>query len=353
MTFSRLAMPTRSQNVRMDSGVNPRRRSPLMVGMRGSSPPVDVPLFYQLQEFALGHDRVVEVQPGELDLSAREDAELFDEPLVERAVDFKLQRAQGVRDVLDGIALPMREVVHRIDAPIVAGAVVVGPLDAVQQGVPHVHVGVGHVNLGAQHAVSVRMHAIAHFLEELEVLFDRAITVGAVGAGMCRGALLGGHVLSTLVVNVCLALADQVHRKIVELFEVIAGVMFSTIPLVSEPGNIPPDGIDILLVFLFGVGVVKSEVDEAIVLLCQPETEADGLGVPDVQVPVRFRRETGVDAVVLTGSEVVDNDLLDEVKGGSLRVCAVVLVAGGLGHGANLSCAVRPHSPFGAVRARV
>ena len=38
--------------------------------------------------------------------------------------------------------------------------------------------------------------------------------------------------------------------------------------------------------------------------------------MPDVQVPVRFRRETGVDAVVLARSEVVDDDLLDEVKGG-------------------------------------
>ena len=43
MMFSRLAMPTRSQKVRMDSGVNPRRRNPLMVGIRGSSQPSTCP----------------------------------------------------------------------------------------------------------------------------------------------------------------------------------------------------------------------------------------------------------------------------------------------------------------------
>ena len=39
MMLSFLATPTRSQKSRSASGVNPRRRRPTMVGMRGSSQP--------------------------------------------------------------------------------------------------------------------------------------------------------------------------------------------------------------------------------------------------------------------------------------------------------------------------
>ena len=39
MTPSRLATPMRVANSRIDSGVYPRRRSPEMVGIRGSSQP--------------------------------------------------------------------------------------------------------------------------------------------------------------------------------------------------------------------------------------------------------------------------------------------------------------------------
>ena len=57
-----------------------------------------------------------------------------------------------------------------IDAPIVSGSVVVGPLDAVEQRVPHVRVVVRHVDFGAQHAMAIGMDAVPHFLEEAQVL---------------------------------------------------------------------------------------------------------------------------------------------------------------------------------------
>ena len=50
----------------------------------------------------------------------------------------------------------MGVVVHRVDAPGVARAVVVRVLDAVQQRIAQVHVWRGHVDLGAQHVLAVR-----------------------------------------------------------------------------------------------------------------------------------------------------------------------------------------------------
>jgi hypothetical protein len=50
--------------------------------------------------------------------------EVFDHPVVERAVHLELQRAQRVGDALERVLQRVREVVHGIDAPGVAGAVV-------------------------------------------------------------------------------------------------------------------------------------------------------------------------------------------------------------------------------------
>ena len=305
-------------------------------GHSGVVPPVHDAVLHQGQEFPLGHDRVVEVEAGKFNLSAREDAELLDEPLVQGAVDFEFQRAQAVGDVFDGVTLTVGEIVHRIEAPIVSGSVVVGPLDAVEQRVPHVHVGVRHVDFGAQHAMAIGMDAVPHFLEEAQVLLYRTVAVGAVGSGRGGRPLLRGHLLGGLMIHVGLAELDEFDGKAIELFEMVAGVELTAIPVISEPRHIPTDGVHVFLVLLFGIGVVEAEVDEALVFLGEPEGEADGLGVPDVQVSIGLRRESRVDALVLARLQVVGDDLLDEMQGGSF-----LLFLGRrrvlFGHGANLS----------------
>ena len=67
----------------------------------------------------------------------------------------------------------MREVVHRIDAPRVAGAMVMRAADAVEHRVAHVDVRRRHVDLRAQHVRAVRELAGAHAREQVEVLLDR------------------------------------------------------------------------------------------------------------------------------------------------------------------------------------
>ena len=84
----------------------------------------------------------------------------------------------------------VREVVHRIDAPLVAGAVMLGVQDAVHHRVAHVEVGRRHVDLGAQGARAVGELAGLHAREQVEVLLDGAVAVRALLAGLgeaCRG----------------------------------------------------------------------------------------------------------------------------------------------------------------------
>ena len=86
--------------------------------------------------------------------------------------------------------LPVRVVVHRIDAPLVAGAVMLGVQDAVHHRVAHVEVGRRHVDLGAQRARAVRKLARLHAREQVEVLFDGAIAVRALLAGLGQRAAI-------------------------------------------------------------------------------------------------------------------------------------------------------------------
>jgi hypothetical protein len=50
--------------------------------------------------------------------------------------------------------------------------------------------------------------------------------------------------------------------------------------------------IDVLLFFLFRIGVVEAHVTRAAIVACQAEVQTDRFGVAEVQVAVGLRRET-------------------------------------------------------------
>ena len=153
MMLSFLATPTRSQKSRIASGVN---AAPAQADDRRHArivPARDVLLDDELQQLALAHHRVGQVEAGELDLlRARRHRQVGEQPVVERPVILELERAQRVRDLLDGVRDRMRVVVDRIDRPLVAGAMVRDAPHAIEHRVAHVDVRRRHVDLRAQHA---------------------------------------------------------------------------------------------------------------------------------------------------------------------------------------------------------
>ena len=84
----------------------------------------------------------------------------------------ELQRADRVGDAFDRIALAVRVVVQRIDAPLVARAMMMGVLDAVHHRVAQVDVRRRHVDLGPQRPRAVGELAALHPLEQVEILLD-------------------------------------------------------------------------------------------------------------------------------------------------------------------------------------
>ena len=217
-------------------------------------------------------------------------------------------------DALDGVLDGMREVVQRIDAPLVALAVVVCAHDAVDGRVAHVHVGAGQVDLGAQGLAAVGELAGAHAAEQVEVLLGGAVAVGAGTAGLAGVlAAVGLHLLAGQVVHIRLALFDQQLGVFIALVEIVAAVVHAAVGDGAQPLQILLDAVDILHILVGGVGVVKAQVELAAVLLGDGVVDVDGLRAADVQIAVGLGREAGVDLFHLSLGQVGLDDLGQEI----------------------------------------
>ena len=237
-------------------------------------------------------------------------------------MDVELEGADGVGHALDGVRLPVRVVVGRVDAPRVAGPRVGGVDDPVQDGVAQVDVGRGHVDLRPQHPGAVGELARAHPREQVQVLLDRPVAVGGVRAGLGERApgladLVGGQVVHERPPGL-----HQLHRPVVQLLEVVRRVEQVLAPVEPQPADVGHDRVDVLLLLLDRVGVVEPEVAVAAELGRDAKVEGDRLGVADVEVAVGLGREPGHGRADPAGGDVGGDDLADEVAalGGRGRV---------------------------------
>ena len=167
---------------------------------------------------------------------------------------------------------------------------------------------------------------------------------------MIRRAAVGVGLLRGKVAHVGLAPLDQFDRVAVDMLEVIAGeerlgvgsrsyggeveVRFAVDragdgrgalgfeakamvgPALDQPADVAGDGLHVLRVLLDRVGVVETQVADAVVLARDTEIEADGLGMAEVQVAVGLGREPRDDPRMAFLGDVAGDDVADEVARG-------------------------------------
>ena len=287
-------------------------------GQRGHArvvPAGDVALFDQPAQIALAHDRAREVQARKLNLAGRvfkpADA---DDPVVQRPVVLVLQRAEGMRDALQRVADGMGKIIHRVNAPGLAGAVVLLVQDAVEHRVAHVDVGRSHVDFRPEHIAAFRVPARAHFLEQAQAFLRGAVAPGRILARLRQGAAVFAHLLLRQLVHVRKAAANQVHGVLIALFVVFRCEEQPAVPGKAQPADVVHDAFDELRFLLGGVGIVKAEVAQPAIALRGDEIDVHGLGVADVQVAVGFRREAGMHpSAVLAGADVLVDKVPDKI----------------------------------------
>ncbi|MNN07532.1 hypothetical protein D3C81_1203590 [compost metagenome] len=202
-------------------------------------------------------------------------------PVVERALILELSGAQGVGHALDGVFQRMGKCIHRINAPFIAGVMMRRMHDAVDDRVSQIDVRRGHVDFGAQHLLPVLEFAGAHPFEQVEVLLDRAVAVGAVFTRLGQRPAQLADLVGAEIIHVGFALFDQQHRAFVHLLKIIRRKM-QFFPIEAQPFDVFLDRIDILYVFFHRVGVVESQVGASAKLVRQREVDPDRFGMPDM-----------------------------------------------------------------------
>ncbi len=263
-------------------------------GHPGIVPAAHITALDELDQLAFREHGIGEAEARELDLLRMIHAQGVQHPIVQLAVVDEFERADGMGDPFHRVGQAVREIVHRVDAPFVARAVVLGVADAVERGIAHDHVGGGHVDPGAQDVLAVRELAVTHPMEKIKVFFHGTVAVGAFHARLRQGAPAGPDFLGGLAVHIGLAVADELLGVGIQAVEVVGGVEFAVVPVAAEPMHVFADGIDVFGIFLHRIGIVKAQVAQAAVLAGQAEVDADRLGVADVQVAVGLRGKAGM-----------------------------------------------------------
>jgi hypothetical protein len=124
------------------------------------------------------------------------------------------------------------------------------------------------------------------------------------------------------VVDVSFTGLDEFDGPGVELGKVVGGEA-EALPVEAKPVDVVRLGVDILLLFFYGVGVVEAQVGFSAELVSESEVEADGLGVADVKVAVGLRGKARLDDGVaeLFGPNVFGDEVVEEVGGGADFLC--------------------------------
>ena len=215
--------------------------------------------------------------------------------------------------MLYGVALAVGVVVHRINAPFVTRAVMACVLDPVEERITEHHIWMRHIYLRPEHLFAVCINSVTHFAEELEVFLYAAIAVRTLNTGLVNGASTLGNFFLSLVIDIGESPFDEILGPLIKLVEIIGSVAL-LFPLETEPLDVLLDGVHILDILLDRIGVIVAQVGLASVFLCETEVYAQALGVSEMQVAVRLRREAGEYAFVLAALKVLLDYFLEEIQ---------------------------------------
>ena len=212
----------------------------------------------QCIQFALTGYRVGDVQAGKFDLARPMlRLQLVEKPVVERSMILEFERAQRVRNALVGIGQAMRKIVHRVDAPFVAGVLVRYVANPVDRRIPQVHVRRCHIDFRPQQVLPIGEFARVHACKQVEVFLDAAVTVWAVFAWLGQRATVLANLLRAQAVDVGHALLDELDGRLVEAVEIIGRMRQPVPPVKSEPSHVFLNGLDVFRSLLPRIRVIE------------------------------------------------------------------------------------------------
>ena len=113
--------------------------------------------------------------------------------------------------------------------------------DAIHHRVAQIQIPAAHVDFGAEHVAALREFARAHVLEQLQIMVHRAFAIGAFTARLGERATMRANFVSAQAVHISFPGTNQLQRELIQVFEIIGGVVQVTAPVKTEPAHIRDD----------------------------------------------------------------------------------------------------------------
>ena len=133
----------------------------------------------------------------------------------------KFEGAQRVRNPLDRIRYWVREVVHWIDAPLIARPMMRHMGDTVNHRVAHDEIRRCHVDLCTQDARAIWELSRTHAREEVEILLHGAIAVRTFPPRLGQRTAMRANLICREIIYVCKPFLNQRDGISIHLLEVI------------------------------------------------------------------------------------------------------------------------------------
>ena len=185
--------------------------------------------------------------------------------------------------------------------------------DTVNDRITHIDVRGSHVNAGSQDLLAVRIFSRLHILKHLQILFHGALSAGIVLSRLREGASVLLDLLRGEIGDICLSLFNQFYSRLIHLSEIVRREEKPVLPVSAKPLDVRLDGLYKLDILLCRVGIIKTHIELAVVLLCQSVIQKNALGVSDVQIAVRLRWKPGMHGIIDTLSQILVNNHLDKI----------------------------------------
>ena len=202
--------------------------------------------------------------------------------------------AQRVGDALKCVLDGMGKIIHREDAPLGSLTVMLDVTDTVEDRIAHVEVAALQIDLCAQRVAPFFKLAVLHALKQIETFLDRTIAPGT-DSGMRRIAAVFAELLGCQLADIGKTLADQLKSIFIRFIEIIRTVEEAIAPVKAEPVDVVLNSVDILGVFLGGIGIIHAQIADAAEVLGRGKVDRQRFAVTDVQISVRLGWKAGVD----------------------------------------------------------
>jgi hypothetical protein len=219
-------------------------------------------------------------------------------PIVKGTVVGKLDRTHGMGNTLQSILNGMSEIVKRIYAPSISLSVVGHVTDTENSRVTHNKIGRSHIYLCTESLCAIGEFAVLHTLKQFQILLNASVTPRRFLARLGKGSAVCGHFICGEIAHIGFTLFYKLNCVFIAFSEIIAAVKYAARRLEAQPADIVINTVNVLYVFFSGVGIVITEVEFTVEILCGGSVYPYSLKRADMKITVGLRRKTGMDVVL-------------------------------------------------------